>query len=518
MDYMIGVDLGTTSTKSVLFDLKGHIIASSSKGYPLYRDKPDMAEEDPVEIFEALIDSLTDVVRAGKLENDDKILGVSFSSAMHSLIAFDKDWKPLTRVITWADGRAFKYSEQLKESGVGQEIYSKTGTPIHPMAPLSKLLWLKNEQQDIYKKSKHFLGIKEYIFHRLFKTNKMDISIASGTGLFNIFNLDWDQQALQITGLSKDQLPTPVEPYEIERGMSKEYAKVIGIPVDTPFIYGAGDGPLSNLGVNAIQPGVAAVTIGTSGAIRVVTDKPKIDPKGRTFTYALDRNHWVVGGPVNNGGDIFRWARDNLFDAEKSTAALLGIDSYDLLTEIASKVPAGADGLLFHPYLGGERAPIWDANARGSFFGLTHYHTRAHMVRAVLEGIIFNIYMVALALEEVVGELKSVQATGGFAHSALWRQMLADIFEQSVTVPQEIESGALAATVVGQKALGLTDKIENISGMLGDAETYKPNPENYETYRELTPIFIRLSRQLQTEYENIANFQREHVHIKLTEK
>ncbi|WP_256207191.1 FGGY family carbohydrate kinase, partial [Oenococcus oeni] len=127
--------------------------------------------------------------------------------------------------------------------------------------------------------------------HRLFKTNKMDISIASGTGLFNIFNLDWDQQALQITGLSKDQLPTPVEPYEIERGMSKEYAKVIGIPVDTPFIYGAGDGPLSNLGVNAIQPGVAAVTIGTSGAIRVVTDKPKIDPKGRTFTYALDRNH-----------------------------------------------------------------------------------------------------------------------------------------------------------------------------------------------------------------------------------
>ncbi|WP_257614763.1 FGGY-family carbohydrate kinase, partial [Oenococcus oeni] len=147
-----------------------------------------------------------------------------------------------------------------------------------------------------------------------------------------------------------------------------------------------------------------------------------------------------------------------------------------------------------------------------------HYHTRAHMVRAVLEGIIFNIYMVALALEEVVGELKSVQATGGFAHSALWRQMLADIFEQSVTVPQEIESGALAATVVGQKALGLTDKIENISGMLGGAETYKPNPENYETYRELTPIFIRLSRQLQTEYENIANFQREHVHIKLTEK
>ncbi|MDN6900747.1 gluconokinase [Oenococcus sicerae] len=518
MDYMIGVDLGTTSTKSVLFDLEGHVLASSSKGYPLYRDEPDMAEEDPNEIFEALIDSLTDVVRAGKLKAGDQIRGVSFSSAMHSLIAFDKNWKALTRVITWADGRAFKYSEELKANGVGQEIYSKTGTPIHPMAPLSKLLWLKNERPDIYGQAAHYLGIKEYIFHRLFGANKVDISIASGTGLFNIFQLKWDKQALELTGLSLDQLPTPVDPYEIERGMVQEYAKVIGLPADTPFIYGAGDGPLSNLGVNAIQPGVAAVTIGTSGAIRVVTDKPKIDPKGRTFTYALDRDHWVVGGPVNNGGDVFRWARDNLFDAEKSTAALLGIESYDLLTEIASKVPAGADGLLFHPYLSGERAPIWDANARGSFFGLTHYHTRAHMVRAVLEGIIFNIYMVALALEEVVGELKSVQATGGFAHSPLWRQMLADIFEQSVTVPQSIESGALAATVVGQKALGLTDKIENIADMVGDAKTYEPNPENYDVYRELTPIFIRLSRQLETEYANIANFQREHVHVKTTEQ
>ena len=181
------------------------------------------------------------------------------------------------------------------------------------------------------------------------------------------------------------------------------------------------------------------------------------------------------------------------------------------MTEIASKIPAGADGLLFHPYLGGERAPIWDANARGSFFGLTHNHTRAHMVRAVLEGIIFNIYMVALALEEVVGDLKSVQATGGFARSALWRQMTADIFEQPVTVPTAFESGALAATVMAQKALGMVDSLDVIGDMVGDSNTYDPNPENYEAYRELTPIFIRLARQLQTEYANIANFQRKHV-------
>lgn len=508
MDYLIGVDLGTTSTKVVLFDTKGHVIASANKGYKLYRDAPDMAEEDLDEIWEAFTDAMAQVTRAAK---DGKILGVSFSSAMHSLIAFDADWQPLTRVITWADARAVKYTEELKSNGIGQEIYSKTGTPIHPMAPLSKLLWLKNEHTDIYNNAVHYLGIKEFLFNRLFGANKMDYSIASGTGLFNIFNLDWDEQALSVTGITKEQLPEPVDPYTIETGMDSQYAAEMGLDVDTPFIYGAGDGPLSNLGVNAIQPGVAAVTIGTSGAIRVVTDAPKIDPKGRTFTYALDKDHWVVGGPVNNGGDVFRWARDNMFDSEKSTAELLGIDSYDLLTEIASKIPAGADGLLFHPYLGGERAPIWDANARGSFFGLTHNHTRAHMVRAVLEGIIFNIYMVSLALEEVVGDLSAIQATGGFARSPLWRQMAADIFEQPVTVPTAFESGALAATVMAQKALGLIDNLEVIGDMIGEANTYQPNPENYDAYRELTPIFIRLSRQLQTEYKAIADYQRTHI-------
>ncbi|WP_404975179.1 gluconokinase [Weissella paramesenteroides] len=508
MDYLIGVDLGTTSTKVVLFDTKGHVIASANKGYKLYRDAPDMAEEDLDEIWEAFTDAMAQVTRSAK---EGKILGVSFSSAMHSLIAFDADWQPLTRVITWADARAVKYTEELKSNGIGQEIYSKTGTPIHPMAPLSKLLWLKNEHAGIYNNAVHYLGIKEFLFNRLFGANKMDYSIASGTGLFNIFNLDWDEQALSVTGITKEQLPEPVDPYTIEKGMNPQYAAEMGLDVDTPFIYGAGDGPLSNLGVNAIQPGVAAVTIGTSGAIRVVTDAPKIDPKGRTFTYALDKDHWVVGGPVNNGGDVFRWARDNMFDSEKSTAELLGIDSYDLLTEIASKIPAGADGLLFHPYLGGERAPIWDANARGSFFGLTHNHTRAHMVRAVLEGIIFNIYMVSLALEEVVGDLSAIQATGGFARSPLWRQMAADIFEQPVTVPTAFESGALAATVMAQKALGLIDNLEVIGDMIGEANTYQPNPENYDAYRELTPIFIRLSRQLQTEYKAIADYQRTHI-------
>ena len=512
MGYLIGVDLGTTSTKAVLMTVEGKIIATSNHEYNLYRDEPDMAEQDLDEIFNAFVAVMKEISKSAK---NEKVLAVSFSSAMHSLIAFDENWDPLTRIMTWADTRAVKYTEKLKESEVGQQIYQKTGTPLHPMAPLSKIMWLRGEHNEIFEKTAHFLGIKEYIFHKIFGSNKIDISIASGTGLFNIFELDWDKQALEVAGITKDQLPQPVEPYEIERSIPKQYAKMMGLSEDTPFVYGGADGPMSNLGVAAISPGTAAITIGTSGAIRVGTDKPKVDPKGRTFTYALDKDHWVIGGAVNSGGDVLRWARDHLFDAEKPTAALLGVNAYDLLTAIASKTNPGADGLLFHPYLGGERAPIWDANARGSFFGLTHSHTRAHMARAVLEGIIFNIHMVALALEEVVGKINSIHATGGFARSPLWRQMLADIFEQTVTVPCAIESGALAATVMAQKALGLIDNLEVISTMIGECKEYEANPENFDVYRELTPIFARLSKELQQEYSAIATFQRKHVHKKV---
>lgn len=497
MQYLIGVDLGTTATKAVLFEKNGKIVASSSQAYPLYRDASGMAEESLEEIFEAVLVTIREV--SINLEDEDELLAVSFSTQMHSLIAFDENWQPLTRLITWADTRAVKYTEQIKASKNGFDIYRRTGTPLHPMAPLSKFIWLEGEHPDIYQKAAHYLELKGYIFQRLFGTNKMDLSTATGTGIFNIFELHWDKEALEMTGIKESQLPKVVEPYEIEENLPHEYAKKMGIQSSTKFIWGAADGPLSNLGVNAIKPGVAAITIGTSGAIRVVTDKPKTDEKGRTFTYALDKEHWVVGGPVNSGGDVFRWARDQIFD---------GKISFDEVTELAANISPGADGLLFHPYLGGERAPIWDANARGSFFGLNYGHNRSHMARSVLEGVIFNIYMVALSLVEVVGDLNMIQATGGFTSSELWTQILADIFEQPINVPESREAGCLAAIIMAEKALGLIEDISEIETMVGTNETYQPNPKNFEIYREISPIFIRLSRSLLAEYENIANFQR----------
>lgn len=204
----------------------------------------------------------------------------------------------------------------------------------------------------------------------------------------------------------------------------------------------------------------------------------------------------------------FRWVRDVMAAAEVETAKNLGIDPYEVLTKIAERVSPGSDGLLFHPYLSGERAPLWNPNARGSFFGLSLHHKKEHMIRAVLEGVIFNLYNVFLALEEQIGVPKKVQATGGFARSALWRQMMTDIFDQQVSVPESFESSCLGAAILGLYALGEVDSLNVVADMVGGTHKHTPIPENVEVYRKLTPIYLRISHKLQDEYEAIAEFQR----------
>lgn len=508
--YVIGVDIGTTSTKSVLFTAKGSIVSSHGIEYPLHSPSPAIAEQDPEEIFEAVLGTIGQAI-AKSNANPSDILCVSFSSAMHSVIAVDRDGSPITKCITWADNRSAKWTAKIKEEWNGHDIYLRTGTPIHPMSPLSKLTWLRHDEKELFDRTYKFISIKEYVFFKLFGRYVIDYSIASATGLFNLQQLQWDEEALRVAGVTADRLSELVPTTYKLAGLEKGYAARMQLPAETPFIVGASDGVLSNLGVNAIEPGVVAVTIGTSGAIRAVTDKPVTDPKGRIFCYALTENHWVIGGPVNNGGMIFRWVRDQIGTAEAVEAKRLGIDPYELLTDLASKVKAGSDGLIFHPYLAGERAPLWDANARGSYFGLGLHHKKEHLIRAALEGVIYNLYTVLMALEELTGKPKKIQATGGFARSELWRQMMADIFDQELHVPESIESSCLGAVILGLYSLGEVDSLDVVAEMVGGSHFHLPNKQNAEIYSELMRIYIRVSRLLTEEYANITAFQQKWV-------
>ncbi|KAF9134683.1 hypothetical protein BGX30_011800 [Mortierella sp. GBA39] len=459
---MIGIDIGTTSTKAVLFEENGKVVAKGSEGYPLLTPTSSIAEQDPDLIFTAVIHSVKQVMDTSGIR-PEQVMFVSFSSAMHSVIPVGQDGKPLMNCITWADNRSAKWSEVLKNDMNGHEIYLRTGTPIHPMSPLTKLMWLRHDNPDIFEKTSKFISIKEYVFAKLFNRYVVDHSIASCTGLMNLNKLDWDEEALQVAGITPSQLSELVPTTYRMDGLDKTFAAEMGLDPSTPFIVGASDGVLSNLGVNAIEPGVVAATIGTSGAIRTVVDHPATDPKGRIFCYALTEKLWVIGGPVNNGGQASRYRF---------------------------------------------RAPLWNPDARGSFFGLTMHHRKEHMIRAVLEGVIFNLYTVLLAMEERIGRPAKIHATGGFSRSPLWRQMMADIFDQEVVVPESFESSCLGAVVLGLYAMGKVDSLSVVSGMVGSTHQHTPVKENAQIYHQLLPIFIKISRNLEEEYKAIADFQR----------
>ena len=511
MKYMIGVDIGTTSTKSVLYDENGQFIMKHNIGYPLHTPNVDVSEENPDELFDAVLMTVKYVVREANIKKEDIKL-ISFSAQMHSLIALDTQHHRLTESITWADNRASKYAELINKEHQGSDIYQRTGTPIHPMSPLSKIFWMKHEQSDIYKQTAMFADIKTYIFYQLFEKYVIDYSMASATGMFNLKELDWDKEALELLGITEAQLPQLVPTTHILKGMKKRYATLMGIDENTPIIVGASDGVLSNLGVNSYKKGEVAVTIGTSGAIRTVINKPRTDYKGRIFCYVLDEDHYVIGGPVNNGGVVLRWLRNELLASEVETAKRLGVDPYDVLTKIASRVKPGAEGLIFHPYLAGERAPLWNADARGSFFGLTLSHQKEHMIRAALEGVLYNLYTVYLALIEVMNETPStIKATGGFAKSEVWRQMMADIFDTDLIVPESYESSCLGACVLGLKALGEIDDFSIIEEMVGTTNAHQPDSATVQVYQQLVSIFINLSRSLEERYAEIADFQRKHM-------
>ncbi|WP_347941059.1 gluconokinase [Peribacillus simplex] len=504
--YMLGVDIGTTSTKAVLFTKKGDVIQQENIGYPLYTPDMTTAEQDPEEIFQAVLKAFTNIT---KQHSDKQISFISFSSAMHSVIAMDENDQPLTRCITWADNRSEAWAHKIKDELDGHEVYKRTGTPIHPMSPLSKITWIVNDHPEIATNVKKYIGIKEYIFKKLFDQYVVDYSLASSMGMMNLKNLDWDEEALRIAGITRGQLSELVPTTKVFNNCDPDLAKQIGIDPQTPFVIGASDGVLSNLGVNAIRKGEIAVTIGTSGAIRTIIDEPKTDEKGRIFCYALTEKHWVIGGPVNNGGMVLRWIRDEFASSEVETAKRLGIDAYEVLTKIAERVRPGADGLLFHPYLAGERAPLWNPDVRGSFFGLTLSHKKEHMIRAALEGVIYNLYTVFLALTECMdGPVTRIQATGGFARSAVWRQMMSDIFESEVVVPESYESSCLGACILGLYATGEIDSFEVVSEMIGNTHKHTPKDDSVKEYRQLLPIFINLSRVLENEYTQIANYQR----------
>ncbi|KQO01120.1 gluconokinase [Paenibacillus sp. Leaf72] len=483
-ELVIGLDLGTTSVKACIFDRNGHLVADVEKMNTFYYPQQGWAEQSPVEIERSAVLAIREAIEKAKVE-EGELLALGFSAAMHAILTLDAAGNPTSPAIIWADGRSAGQAEALLEAS-GEQVYKATGTPIHPMTPLMKLLWMKENNYEPYEQASYFMSIKEYLLYCWFGQRKIDYAMASATGLFNPAKLDWEPELLALTGISAAQLSEIVPPTEILSGLNADIAAQMGVSRDLPFAIGSADGQLSNLGIGAILPGEVAVSVGTSGAIRQLTHQAKVSDSRETFCYSFTKDTYIVGGPTNNGGIALQWLKDTLnYEG-----------GYEAFLAEAEKIAPGADGLLFLPYLNGERAPLWNQRAKGNFYGLTMTHERAHLIRAVLEGVTFNLYQIGKALEKLAGAPQKMYVNGGLSRSPLWLQMMADIFDAEIYVSENHHSAAWGAAWTSLVATGYASSYEEIKQHIPMDKPVVPNPEMSKRYKEIYANYEKLAKTM----------------------
>ena len=503
MDCIITIELGANAVKVFAYQLNGNVIGTMKGSYPTYHTEPDYSEQDPEQIFITMLYVLKNFLAETIHPKKIKVLSICFSATMHSVLAIDKNGMPLGNAITWADNRGKKEAQELKNSPLGNAIYNATGTPIHPMSPLIKITWLKNHDKERFAQTHKFLSIKSYIIQQLTGEYFIDYSLASATGLLNIHKIAWEQDALDYAGITMDRLPELVPIFNSPGKLRKEYQASLGLPAGIKLLIGSSDGCSATLSAGVWSEGKATITIENSGAVRIVGTKVLQDEKQRFFNYLLSENTYVSGGPTNNGGVIFEWFAKqfgdfkNAFDID---------DSMEDLINDASKVPVGSKGLLFLPYLLGERAPIWNANARGMYFGLNINHEKKHFIRASIEGILYEIYSIGKMLEEH-RTINSLSVNGSFASLPFCTQMIADVFNKPVSINKHTNSIGLGTFLISATEMGIYNSLEEAAQSVVLPDTLMPKLEHHKTYMKYLKIFERLSVKLSDEFEAIANLQ-----------
>ncbi|HEY3430196.1 MAG TPA: FGGY family carbohydrate kinase, partial [Cyclobacteriaceae bacterium] len=466
---------------------------------------PDYSEQDTDQMFITMLYVMKNLLNEEVHAKQYRVISICFSASMHSVLPVDKHGVPLGYAITWADNRGKKEAFELKNLSLGKEIYDTTGTPIHPMSPLIKITWLSKHDRERFSKTYKFLSIKSYIIQQLTKGYVLDYSLASATGLMNIHNLSWDSKAIDYAGIPASKLPDLVPVFHSPGKLRREYQKSLGLSEDVKILTGSSDGCLATLGGGVWEEGKATITVEDSGAVRVVGKKVLKDDKQRFFNYLLTEKDFVSGGPTNNGGVIFEWFTKQFGDFKSPFD--IEYTMVNLIHE-AKEVSVGSDGLLFLPYLLGERAPIWNPNARGSYFGINIKHGKQHFVRATIEGILYEIYSIGKTLQEH-RQINSLTASGSFASIPFCAQMIADIFNKPVYVGENPDNIARGAFLLTATEMGLYKSLDEAARSVVLTHSYKPQKYNHMIYEKYYSIFERLSTKLYDEFEAISNFQNE---------
>ncbi len=505
MNYLLGVDIGTSGTKTVLFDAAGKVLASRTFDYPMSQPQNGWAEQNPLHWWEAVQKGIRAVLTDSGI-SPQEICSIGLSGQMHSLVLLDENNAVLRPAILWCDGRTAQQCEDIYQA-VGKARYLEiTANPALTGFTASKILWVRQHEPEIYAKCRHILLPKDYIRLQLTGDYATDVSDASGTGLLDVPHRCWSAEVLEKLQIDPSLLATVYESPEITGVVTAAAAKATGLAACIPVVGGAGDNAAAAVGTGVVTDGKAFATIGTSGVVFAHTSTLSIDAQGRVHTFCCAvPGAWHVMGVTLSAGASLQWFRTALGADIAADAAKQGLHPYDLMTHLAEQVPIGANKLLFLPYLMGERTPHLDPNCRGAFIGLSAMHQRADMIRAVLEGVTYSLRDCFEILQDMQIASRELIACGGGGTSPLWRQMLADVLRCPVTTTLGVEGPALGAALLAGVGGGLYPSVPAAcEAVIRTGDLQPPNVVASARYDNLYGVYRTLYPSLRQSYDALA--------------
>ncbi len=491
--YLIGLDIGTSGAKCIIADQFGNVVASSTQEYPLYTPKPGWAEQNPSDWWDAVVRGLQVILPKANVPKED-IVGLSFSGQMHGLVALDNGLNVIRPAILWCDQRVQKQCDWITEKAGGLNgLLSYTNNRMLTGYTGGKILWLRDEEPDNFARMRLFVCPKDYIRFKVTGELGIDASEAAGTGFFNTKERKWSDELIAIAGLDKSIFPTCMESTELAGHVTREVAELTGLPEGLNVYAGGGDAVIQTTGAGLIKPGILGVVIGTSGNVSAGLDRYYDNPNGNLQMFCNNEpGLWHAFGCTLTAGGAYRWYRDELCQHDIALAKQTGRNVYDVMGEGAAQSVPGSNGVIFVPYLTGERCPYPDPNARGMFYGLTLGHTRADITRSVMEGVTYSLKQVV----DIMGTLaknEKVYTSGGGSVSPLWRQMQADIFDLPVyTMSAASEGGAYGAVMVAGVGAGVWKNLSEAVQILKVETETLPIRENQKRYQDSFEIYRQI--------------------------
>jgi xylulokinase len=506
MSAYLGIDIGTSGTKTLAVREDGHILASATLDYPLYHPKPGWSEQEPEDWWQATISGVQQVLAKGEIEPGD-VKGIGLSGQMHGSVFLDKSHAVIRPALLWNDQRTAAECDEIESKAGGRAaLIEMVANPALTGFTAPKILWLRNHEPQNYERVVQVLLPKDYVRFRLTGEFATEVSDASGTLLLDVANRNWSDKLLQKLDIDAALLPNVYESEEVSGKLTEATGKLLGLPAGIPVVGGGGDQAAGAVGNGIVQTGVISATMGTSGVVFAHSDDVQIDPEGRvhTFCHAV-RGKWHVMGVVLSAGGSLQWYRNRFADAETAVAKALDVDTYDVMTQEAANAPPGCEGLYFLPYLTGERTPHADPHCRGAWIGLSLRHGRPHLIRSVMEG---ATYAMRDSLDIIRGmniPIGDVRLSGGGARSAFWRQLQADVYGRDVVTINAEEGPAYGVALLAMAGTGAYGDVVDACTATIEAVTHTPAKDDAKRrYDELYPMYGRLYRSLKEDFRAIA--------------